>query len=106
MGGVDDMSVWTRLVWDLSLSLAANGTEDCYIPKNPMNIDCSRKHSGNLEVRNENKKMKKVKIFDRIEKAYGEKLEILSKKFIQAESSLGGMTFQSSKKPTQSINQR
>jgi hypothetical protein len=46
MGGVDDMAVWTRLVWDSSLAMAANGTEDCYVPHNPMEIQCGIKAEG------------------------------------------------------------
>ncbi len=45
MGGVDDMAAWTRLVWDMSLSMALNGTEHCYVPHNPMDISCDQKQA-------------------------------------------------------------
>lgn len=97
MGGVDDMSVWTRLVWDLSLTLAANGTEDCYIPKNPMNIDCSGRSPADLSDKNEKKKLRKMELFKKIEDAYGENLDKLSKRFITANPNMAGVTFQSTK---------
>ena len=49
MGGVDDMAAWTRLVWDMSLAMAENGTEHCHIPKNPMDIHCDLKQSSRVD---------------------------------------------------------
>ena len=45
MGGVDDMAAWTRLVWDMSLSMAFNGTDHCHVPHNPMDVSCDLKRS-------------------------------------------------------------
>ncbi len=39
-GGIDDMTSWTRLVWDTLAVMLADGTDDCDITDNPMTIDC------------------------------------------------------------------
>ena len=49
MGGIDDMAAWTRLVWDLSLEMASNGTDNCYIPENPMEITCDIQQSPKID---------------------------------------------------------
>jgi hypothetical protein len=49
MGGVDDMAAWTRIVWDMSLAMAVNGTEHCHIPMNPMDIHCDLKQTTKID---------------------------------------------------------
>ena len=36
------MAAWTRLVWDQTLWMAANGPENCHIEQNPLNIHCPK----------------------------------------------------------------
>ena len=42
LGGINDMAYWTQLVWDQSLIMATEGTENCKIVKNPMEISCNQ----------------------------------------------------------------
>ena len=41
-GGMEDMAAWTRLVWDQTLWMAANGPENCHVEHNPLNIHCPK----------------------------------------------------------------
>ncbi len=41
-GGMDDMTSWSRLVWDTLTTMMADGTDDCTITDNPMTIVCSQ----------------------------------------------------------------
>ena len=36
------MAAWTRLVWDQTLWMAANGPENCHVEHNPLNIHCPK----------------------------------------------------------------
>ena len=35
------MAAWTQMVWDTSLEMATQGTENCHIEKNPLEIYCN-----------------------------------------------------------------
>ena len=41
-GGMEDMAAWTRLAWDTTLWMAANGPENCHIEHNPLNMHCPK----------------------------------------------------------------
>ena len=40
MGGLDDMSTWTNIVWRQAAKALLGGTEGCDIPHNTLGINC------------------------------------------------------------------
>ncbi|KAF4798254.1 phosphatidylinositol-glycan-specific phospholipase D isoform X1 [Turdus rufiventris] len=44
LGGVDDMAFWTNNIFELTSHMLENGTSDCYLPENPLFINCTKEH--------------------------------------------------------------
>ncbi|XP_072780294.1 phosphatidylinositol-glycan-specific phospholipase D isoform X6 [Taeniopygia guttata] len=55
LGGVDDMAFWTNNIFELTSHMLENGTSDCYLPENPLFINCTKAHKDN-PVRNKQSK--------------------------------------------------
>ncbi|XP_041422256.1 phosphatidylinositol-glycan-specific phospholipase D-like isoform X1 [Xenopus laevis] len=53
LGGVDDMAYWSTNIFHLISFMLDNGTSDCYLPENPIFIQC------NTERREKNIKLRK-----------------------------------------------
>ncbi|XP_053914138.1 phosphatidylinositol-glycan-specific phospholipase D isoform X2 [Cuculus canorus] len=43
LGGVDDMAFWTNNIFELTGHMLDNGTSGCFVPENPLFINCTRK---------------------------------------------------------------
>ncbi|XP_069709193.1 phosphatidylinositol-glycan-specific phospholipase D isoform X2 [Phaenicophaeus curvirostris] len=43
LGGVDDMAFWTNNIFELTGHMLENGTSGCFLPENPLFINCTRK---------------------------------------------------------------
>ncbi|XP_078541840.1 phosphatidylinositol-glycan-specific phospholipase D [Lissotriton helveticus] len=41
LGGLDDMAFWTTQIYQLTSHMLENGTSGCYIPENPVFIQCT-----------------------------------------------------------------
>ncbi|XP_068093078.1 phosphatidylinositol-glycan-specific phospholipase D isoform X2 [Hyperolius riggenbachi] len=41
LGGVDDMAFWSTKIFQLTSHMLENGTGDCYLPENPVFIQCN-----------------------------------------------------------------
>ncbi|KAF2980535.1 hypothetical protein EK904_006349 [Melospiza melodia maxima] len=44
LGGVDDMAFWTNNIFELTSHMLENGSSDCYLPENPLFINCTKEH--------------------------------------------------------------
>nr|XP_041570161.1 phosphatidylinositol-glycan-specific phospholipase D isoform X4 [Taeniopygia guttata] len=55
LGGVDDMAFWTNNIFELTSHMLENGTSDCYLPENPLFINCTKAHKDS-PVRNKQSK--------------------------------------------------
>uniref|UniRef100_A0A8B9RYS6 Phosphatidylinositol-glycan-specific phospholipase D n=1 Tax=Accipiter nisus TaxID=211598 RepID=A0A8B9RYS6_9AVES len=44
LGGVDDMAFWTNNIFELTSHMLENGTSGCFLPENPLFINCTREH--------------------------------------------------------------
>ncbi|XP_065686988.1 phosphatidylinositol-glycan-specific phospholipase D isoform X1 [Patagioenas fasciata] len=55
LGGVDDMAFWTNNIFELTSHMLENGTSGCFLPENPLFINCTREHKDNY-VRNKQSK--------------------------------------------------
>ncbi|KFO90912.1 Phosphatidylinositol-glycan-specific phospholipase D [Buceros rhinoceros silvestris] len=44
LGGVDDMAFWTNNIFELTSRMLENGTSGCFLPENPLFINCTRQH--------------------------------------------------------------
>ncbi|KAF1441366.1 Phosphatidylinositol-glycan-specific phospholipase D, partial [Spheniscus mendiculus] len=42
LGGVDDMAFWTNNIFELTSHMLENGTSGCFLPENPLFINCTR----------------------------------------------------------------
>ncbi|KAM6413104.1 phosphatidylinositol-glycan-specific phospholipase D [Pluvialis apricaria] len=51
LGGVDDMAFWTNNIFEVTSHMLENGTSGCFLPENPLFINCTREHKDNY-VRN------------------------------------------------------
>lgn len=40
LGGLDDMSAWTSMVWSQAATALLGGTQDCDIPHNTLGLNC------------------------------------------------------------------
>merc|ERR1719244_1244660 len=40
MGGLDDMSTWTSIVWQQAVKALLGGTDGCNIPHNTLGVTC------------------------------------------------------------------
>ena len=49
LGGLDDMSTWTSIVWRQAARALLNGTETCDIPHNTLGLTCDTKNEDNME---------------------------------------------------------
>ncbi|KFQ72995.1 Phosphatidylinositol-glycan-specific phospholipase D [Phoenicopterus ruber ruber] len=47
LGGVDDMAFWTNNIFELTSHMLENGTSGCFLPENPLFINCTREHEDN-----------------------------------------------------------
>uniref|UniRef100_A0A8C6JEQ2 Phosphatidylinositol-glycan-specific phospholipase D n=1 Tax=Melopsittacus undulatus TaxID=13146 RepID=A0A8C6JEQ2_MELUD len=47
LGGVDDMAFWTNNIFELTSYMLENGTSDCFLPENPLFINCTSEHKDN-----------------------------------------------------------
>ncbi|XP_062474036.1 phosphatidylinositol-glycan-specific phospholipase D isoform X2 [Pezoporus occidentalis] len=47
LGGVDDMAFWTNNIFELTSHMLENGTSDCFLPENPLFINCTSEHKDN-----------------------------------------------------------
>nr|XP_033790390.1 phosphatidylinositol-glycan-specific phospholipase D isoform X2 [Geotrypetes seraphini] len=41
LGGVDDMAFWTTKIFHFTSEMLDNGTSDCFIPENPLFVQCN-----------------------------------------------------------------
>ncbi|XP_018773829.3 phosphatidylinositol-glycan-specific phospholipase D isoform X5 [Serinus canaria] len=55
LGGVDDMAFWTNNIFELTSHMLENGTSDCYLPENPLFINCTKEHKDS-HIRNKQSK--------------------------------------------------
>ncbi|XP_053791307.1 phosphatidylinositol-glycan-specific phospholipase D isoform X2 [Vidua chalybeata] len=55
LGGVDDMAFWTNNIFELTSHMLENGTSDCYLPENPLFINCTKAQKDN-HIRNKQSK--------------------------------------------------
>ncbi|XP_050747533.1 phosphatidylinositol-glycan-specific phospholipase D isoform X1 [Gymnogyps californianus] len=55
LGGVDDMAFWTNNIFELTSHMLENGTSGCFLPENPLFINCTREHKDDY-VRNKQSK--------------------------------------------------
>ncbi|XP_041905129.1 phosphatidylinositol-glycan-specific phospholipase D isoform X4 [Corvus kubaryi] len=55
LGGVDDMAFWTNNIFELTSHMLENGASSCYLPENPLFINCTKEHKDN-HVRNKQSK--------------------------------------------------
>ncbi|XP_065484792.1 phosphatidylinositol-glycan-specific phospholipase D isoform X1 [Caloenas nicobarica] len=55
LGGVDDMAFWTNNIFEMTSHMLENGTSGCFLPENPLFINCTREHKDNY-VRNKQSK--------------------------------------------------
>ncbi|XP_075069248.1 phosphatidylinositol-glycan-specific phospholipase D isoform X2 [Mixophyes fleayi] len=46
LGGVDDMAFWSTNIFHLTSFMLENGTSDCYMPENPIFIQCNAQTRG------------------------------------------------------------
>ncbi|XP_013040266.3 phosphatidylinositol-glycan-specific phospholipase D isoform X1 [Anser cygnoides] len=59
LGGVDDMAFWTNNIFELTSQMLENGTSGCFLPENPLFINCTREHKDsyiNKQSKNEHHK--------------------------------------------------
>ncbi|KFP15161.1 Phosphatidylinositol-glycan-specific phospholipase D [Egretta garzetta] len=59
LGGVDDMAFWTNNIFELTSHMLENGTSGCFLPENPLFINCTREHKDsyvNKQSKNEHHK--------------------------------------------------
>ncbi|KAM8966945.1 phosphatidylinositol-glycan-specific phospholipase D [Pelodytes ibericus] len=47
LGGVDDMAFWSTSIFQLTSFMLDNGTSDCYLPENPIFIQCNTNEKHN-----------------------------------------------------------
>ncbi|KAM3679105.1 phosphatidylinositol-glycan-specific phospholipase D isoform 3-T3 [Ammospiza maritima maritima] len=55
LGGVDDMALWTNNIFELTSHMLENGSSDCYLPENPLFINCTKEHKDS-HIRNKQSK--------------------------------------------------
>ncbi|KAM9285901.1 phosphatidylinositol-glycan-specific phospholipase D [Cariama cristata] len=60
LGGVDDMAFWTNNIFELTSHMLQNGTSGCFLPENPLFINCTREHKENY-IRNKQSKHERHK---------------------------------------------
>ncbi|XP_061202369.1 phosphatidylinositol-glycan-specific phospholipase D isoform X1 [Neopsephotus bourkii] len=60
LGGVDDMAFWTNNIFELTSHMLENGTSDCFLPENPLFINCTSEHKDNY-IRNKQSKHEQQK---------------------------------------------
>ncbi|XP_014796364.1 PREDICTED: phosphatidylinositol-glycan-specific phospholipase D [Calidris pugnax] len=60
LGGVDDMAFWTNNIFELTSHMLENGTSGCFLPENPLFINCTGEHKDN-SVRNKQSKHERPK---------------------------------------------
>ncbi|XP_021244243.1 phosphatidylinositol-glycan-specific phospholipase D [Numida meleagris] len=47
LGGVDDMAFWTNNIFEQMSQMLENGSSGCFLPENPLFINCTRDHKDN-----------------------------------------------------------
>ncbi|KAM9573132.1 phosphatidylinositol-glycan-specific phospholipase D isoform 1-T1 [Guaruba guarouba] len=60
LGGVDDMAFWTNSIFELTSHMLENGTSGCFLPENPLFINCISEHKDN-NIRNKQSKHEQQK---------------------------------------------
>ncbi|KAM9025613.1 phosphatidylinositol-glycan-specific phospholipase D isoform 1-T1 [Ara ararauna] len=60
LGGVDDMAFWTNNIFELTSHMLENGTSGCFLPENPLFINCISEHKDN-NIRNKQSKHEQQK---------------------------------------------
>ncbi|KAM9303178.1 phosphatidylinositol-glycan-specific phospholipase D [Morus bassanus] len=55
LGGVDDMAFWTNNIFDMTSHMLENGTSGCFLPENPLFINCTREHKDNYVRKKQSK---------------------------------------------------
>ncbi|XP_005149924.2 phosphatidylinositol-glycan-specific phospholipase D [Melopsittacus undulatus] len=60
LGGVDDMAFWTNNIFELTSYMLENGTSDCFLPENPLFINCTSEHKDNY-IKNKQSKHEQQK---------------------------------------------
>uniref|UniRef100_A0A8C8RK79 Phosphatidylinositol-glycan-specific phospholipase D n=1 Tax=Pelusios castaneus TaxID=367368 RepID=A0A8C8RK79_9SAUR len=51
LGGVDDMAFWSHNIFQLASHMLENGTSGCFIPENPLFIECNGKHKSSSIIK-------------------------------------------------------
>uniref|UniRef100_A0A8C3MKV8 Phosphatidylinositol-glycan-specific phospholipase D n=1 Tax=Geospiza parvula TaxID=87175 RepID=A0A8C3MKV8_GEOPR len=54
LGGVDDMAFWTNNIFELTSHMLENGTSDCYLPENPLFINCTKENKQSKQEHHKN----------------------------------------------------
>ncbi|KAM6276223.1 phosphatidylinositol-glycan-specific phospholipase D isoform 1-T1 [Spheniscus humboldti] len=60
LGGVDDMAFWTNNIFELTSHMLENGTSGCFLPENPLFINCTREPTDSY-IRNKQSKNERHK---------------------------------------------
>ncbi|KAM7174267.1 phosphatidylinositol-glycan-specific phospholipase D [Macrochelys suwanniensis] len=55
LGGLDDMAFWSNNIFQLTSHMLENGTSGCFIPENPLFIECNGEHK-NSDIIKQSKK--------------------------------------------------
>nr|XP_009939570.1 PREDICTED: phosphatidylinositol-glycan-specific phospholipase D [Opisthocomus hoazin] len=55
LGGVDDMAFWTNNIFELTSHMLENGTSGCFLPENPLFINCTRARKDNYVRKKQSK---------------------------------------------------
>ncbi|KAM7123873.1 phosphatidylinositol-glycan-specific phospholipase D [Ciconia maguari] len=55
LGGVDDMAFWTNNIFELTSHMLENGTSGCFLPENPLFINCTREHKDSYDRNKQSK---------------------------------------------------
>uniref|UniRef100_A0A669P7X6 Phosphatidylinositol-glycan-specific phospholipase D n=1 Tax=Phasianus colchicus TaxID=9054 RepID=A0A669P7X6_PHACC len=54
LGGVDDMAFWTNNIFEQMSQMLENGVSGCFLPENPLFINCTRDHKDNYVKHSKN----------------------------------------------------
>ncbi|XP_025072196.1 phosphatidylinositol-glycan-specific phospholipase D isoform X1 [Alligator sinensis] len=51
LGGMDDMAFWSNNIFQLTSHMLEAGTSGCFMPENPLFIDCNRRHRQSYRIK-------------------------------------------------------
>ncbi|XP_073187980.1 phosphatidylinositol-glycan-specific phospholipase D isoform X4 [Lepidochelys kempii] len=61
LGGLDDMAFWSNNIFQLASHMLENGTSGCFIPENPLFIECNGEHkNSNIIIQSKKEQHKSV----------------------------------------------